>query len=103
MASTAFPVRAICAIWVSVALAASAAANARDRNVPRQFQKIHPCPATGQPTGPCPGWIIDHRIPLCAGGADAIANLQWQARAEAIDKDDAERRLCRRKKYSFAY
>ena len=87
--------RAACA---AITVSVFCGADARDRNLPRQFQRLHHCPATGQPTGPCPGWIIDHRIPLCAGGADAIANLQWQPHAQALDKDDAERRLCRPRK-----
>lgn len=27
--------------------------------------------------GACPGWNIDHVVPLCRGGADAVWNLQW--------------------------
>ena len=29
--------------------------HARDRTVPRRFQRLHPCPATGKITGACPG------------------------------------------------
>ena len=28
------------------------------------FKREHPCPATHLPTGPCPGYIIDHVIAL---------------------------------------
>lgn len=41
------------------------------------FRKAHPCPITGQPTGACPGWSIDHVIPLASCGCDAVSNLQW--------------------------
>ena len=58
------------------------------------FKRAQPCPATGQPRGACPGWIIDHIVPLCGGGADAPANMQWQTVAEARIKDREERRTC---------
>jgi hypothetical protein len=44
--------------------------------------------------GACPGWIKDHIVPLCAGGANAPANLQWQTREAAKAKDRTERRWC---------
>src|SRR4051794_21476180 len=28
------------------------------------FKKSHPCPATGQTHGSCPGYVIDHVVPL---------------------------------------
>jgi hypothetical protein len=60
-------------------LAGSAGAKEhRSRWVPQAFQRSHPCPSTGRKTGACPGWIKDHIIPLCAGGPDTVANLQWQ-------------------------
>jgi hypothetical protein len=41
------------------------------------FVRMHPCPATGQVTGACPGWAVDHIIPLASCGCDAPANMQW--------------------------
>ena len=41
------------------------------------FKKFHPCPATGNSLGACPGYVMDHVIPLACGGADAVYNLQW--------------------------
>lgn len=41
------------------------------------FAKRHPCPVTGLPVRSCPGWAIDHVIPLASGGCDAVSNLQW--------------------------
>jgi hypothetical protein len=60
------------------------------------FVRMHPCPATGAPSGPCPGYVVDHVEPLCAGGADAPANMQWQERDAALEKDREERAICRR-------
>lgn len=49
----------------------------RRADVLRAFRGHHPCPATGQKRGACPGWNIDHVIPLACGGCDAVSNLQW--------------------------
>lgn len=59
------------------------------------FKRQQPCPATGQPRGPCPGWIVDHVVPLCANGADAPSNMQWQTVADAKAKDRDEVKQCR--------
>jgi hypothetical protein len=59
------------------------------------FVVRHPCPSTGMPTGSCPGWIVDHIIPLCAGGPDKRTNMQWQTVVDAKAKDVDERKLCK--------
>jgi hypothetical protein len=56
----------------------------------REFQCLHPCPATGEPTGACAGYVVDHIIPLKRGGLDAPSNMQWQTIAEAKAKDRVE-------------
>ena len=53
----------------------------------REFQRLHPCPATGKPTGACAGYVVDHIIPLKRGGLDTPSNMQWQAIANAKAKD----------------
>lgn len=58
------------------------------------FKHSHPCPATGKSRSACPGWVIDHVVPLCAGGADAPSNMQWQTIAAGKAKDRDERREC---------
>lgn len=67
----------------------------RSHSAVAEFKRQQPCPATGQPKGSCPGWIVDHVIPLCAGGADHPHNMQWQIVADAKIKDREERRMCR--------
>ena len=52
-------------------------ATQRSPQVLAAFRNAYPCPATKQSTGACPGWAIDHVIPLACGGADAVYNLQW--------------------------
>lgn len=60
------------------------------------FKRAHPCPATHQSRGRCPGYVIDHVRPLCAGGPDQPANMQWQTVAAGKAKDKIERRECRK-------
>lgn len=68
---------------------------ARDRIKRTEFVREHPCPSTGKTHGACPGWVVDHVIPLCAGGADDPNNMQWQEKKESLEKDKDERRECR--------
>ena len=70
----------------------------RSGEVPREFERQHPCPSTGATSGACPGYVRDHIVPLCAGGADATWNMQWQTTADARAKDVAERQACRRQR-----
>lgn len=62
----------------------------RSPAVRRQFMHLHPCPATGKKYGACPGYVVDHVIPLCKGGPDRVTNLQWQSIAAAKAKDRVE-------------
>jgi hypothetical protein len=48
---------------------------ARSETAKHDFQKAHPCPATGKASGPCPGYVIDHVVPLKRGGADMPSNI----------------------------
>jgi len=45
----------------------------------RAFQARNLCPATGLATGPCPGYIVDHIVPLWRGGSDNPGHMQWQS------------------------
>jgi len=62
------------------------------------FKRAHPCPANGKKSGACPGYVIDHVVPLCAGGPDHPGNMQWQTIAAAKAKDRIERQQCRHSK-----
>ncbi len=62
-----------------------------------EFQRLSPCPSTGKPRGPCPGYQIDHREALICGGRDELANLQWLPVAEHREKTRVEVKLCRRR------
>ncbi len=41
------------------------------------FRKLYKCPSTKSYEGKCPGWSIDHVIPLSCNGVDDIYNIQW--------------------------
>lgn len=68
----------------------------RSGSAKSEFQRANPCPANGRNHGPCGGYVIDHKVPLCAGGADDPSNMQWQTTKEAKVKDRAERVQCHR-------
>jgi hypothetical protein len=69
----------------------------RDVHQRALFIKAHPCPANGKTRGSCPGYVVDHIKPLCAGGPDRPSNMQWQTVAEAKKKDRVERQMCSKK------
>lgn len=49
----------------------------RSRKVLRDYTRVFPCPANLKPTASCPGWALNHYIPLASGGCDSAANLNW--------------------------
>lgn len=80
-----------------VVWAVAFSALAREPAQRADFVRQNPCPVTGsaKPHHSCPGWVVDHIIPLCAGGADAPNNMQWQELAPSKEKDKEEWRTCR--------
>lgn len=49
----------------------------RRADVRAAFKRIHPCPSTHKATGACPGWAMDHTIPLACFGEDSVSNMAW--------------------------
>jgi hypothetical protein len=43
---------------------------------------------------PVRGWVRDHVVPLCLGGADTAENIQYQKPRPAAEKDERERQAC---------
>lgn len=80
-----------------ICLFAYGVGEARDPAQRAMFVRQHPCPVTGSAKHyhSCPGWVVDHVVPLCAGGADAPGNMQWQELAPSKVKDKEEWRTCR--------
>jgi hypothetical protein len=70
-------------------------ASKRDQAQRAAFQRVNPCPSTGKARGGCPGYVVDHVRPLCAGGRDHASNMQWQTVADAKAKDRLEQAECR--------
>lgn len=50
---------------------------ARSQTALTEFRRVHHCPSTGLKLGRCPGWAINHVIPLACGGCDIVSNMQW--------------------------
>jgi len=75
--------------------AGSGGAGERSAAAVREFKRASPCPVTGKAIGACPGWVVDHVVPLCIGGADKPVNMQWQTVPGAKSKDRDEWRACR--------
>ena len=70
----------------------------RSFSVKYAFRKLHPCPVNSDLYGACPGWSIDHVIPLVCGGCDSVYNMQWlpneiKSCAGTICKDRWERKI----------
>ena len=84
----------VAAVVVSLVALLTPAVESRDPAQVALFRKTHACPSTGKFTGACPGWVVDHRYPLCAGGKDEPANMAWQDKTASFDKDRIERELC---------
>lgn len=62
------------------------------------FKKRWACPVTRAHIGACPGWAVDHIVPLACGGADAVWNMQWlpdqiKSASGEFSKDHFERRI----------
>ena len=79
---------------------ATQAAFARPRSYPAkaEFKRQNPCPETGRSRGRCPGWEIDHVVPLKCNGDDLPDNMQWLTVADHKEKTRREARLCLRNK-----
>ena len=68
----------------------------RDMSQVRAFRNENPCPATGLKRGACPGYQVDHTVPLCGGGPDKVANMYWLSIADHKFKTFIDLRECRK-------
>lgn len=59
----------------------------RDATMRKLFLANNPCPSTGKNKGACPGYVVDHIVPIKRGGGDNPYNMQWQNVQDAKDKD----------------
>lgn len=78
-----------------IALFLCSTSQARDSAKAAEFRRHNPCPKTHKIQTSCLGYVVDHVIPLCAGGADDPKNMQWQTLKASYAKDTRERAYCR--------
>lgn len=78
----------------SIASGTGEAKSVRDPEVRRAFMKLHPCPSTGKTKGACPGWQVDHIIPLCFYGVDATWNMGWKTVRDHREKTKLDVKVC---------
>lgn len=83
---------------LALLLTATSWATDRSRAARAEFQRSHPCPSTGATRGACPGFQVDHRIALCAGGIDATSNMQWLSIEDHKRKTQRDVLECRRER-----
>jgi hypothetical protein len=84
--------------WVFVqcfVVASAVLAGPRSPAVRAEFQRLNPCPATGERSGACKGWEIDHVRALVCGGFDELGNLQWLSVADHRVKTRADVAMCK--------
>ncbi len=81
--------------WVLLLPLLAHAAQPRSYAAKAEFKRLAPCPSTGLRRGTCPGWEVDHVQPLCSGGPDTAANMQWLSLADHRDKTRHDVRVCR--------
>lgn len=84
-------------LLLSLLLAISFSSTARDAKQVRAFRGVAKCPVTNSIQRKCPGFIVDHIVPLACGGLDHYSNMQYQTIADAKAKDKIERRGCKRR------
>jgi hypothetical protein len=60
----------------------------------RAFKKLNACPSTGKNIGTCPGYQVEHTLPLCSCGPDKVSNMTWMATAEHKIKTKADVKHC---------
>ena len=89
------PVAACCAVSLSMLTLDTDARQLRSSSAKAAFKASQPCPANGNSSRPCPGYAIDHVVPLVCGGADSPVNMQWQTIAAAREKDKWETLGCK--------
>lgn len=88
-------IAALLAALLAVSPAPTFAKQPRSSVERHAFVKEVACPTTSKPRLPCPGYHIDHVIPLCAGGQDHRSNMQWLTTEEHMAKTRTDVKSCR--------
>jgi hypothetical protein len=69
---------------------------ARSYQAKKDFSEANHCPSTNKASMSCKGYVIDHKVPLCANGSDSADNMQWSLKNNSYTKDAEERFICRK-------
>lgn len=94
------------ALGSTTLLTVSAPADADDSratSVMQAFRQGHPCPATGSLRGKCPGYVVDHVEPLCAGSSETADGLQWQTLSQVTAKNGWDQQYCEFRRARLAF
>lgn len=83
-------------VFVILILLTLNAEAARSYQAKKDFANAHHCPSTNKASMSCRGYVIDHKVPLCANGADTSDNMQWSVKKDSYTKDGEERFICRK-------
>ena len=86
------------ALTIALAWLPAEAKQPRSYAAKAEFKRMNPCPANGERRGKCPGFDIDHAIPLKCGGSDHPKNMQWLSVDDHKAKTRNEAKLCRTSK-----
>ena len=71
----------------------------RDPKQEYAFKNANVCPSTGlYGDHPCPGYVVNHKYPLCLGGKDEAQNMEYQEIHASYRSDRLEREACAWKK-----
>lgn len=84
-------------MWATWTVAATERIPRSQKEV-RAFRAENPCPATNRRSGACPGFHVDHKHPLCAGGEDKSSNMHWLSIEDHRFKTLVDARECRKLK-----
>lgn len=84
-----------CLLLVITLLSFNAEA-ARSYQAKKDFAQANHCPSTNKATMSCKGYVIDHKVPLCADGEDTADNMQWSIKKDSYTKDSEERFICKK-------
>lgn len=107
--ATAVAAAILSVVMVSCGASAPAyAATARNPAIVKQFKEATVCPSTGHKATKgvassysCPGFVVDHGLPFCAGkyigrDLDQVYNMSYQKydKSNSLKKDADEKVLC---------
>ena len=87
--------------FLALSMPLSIASPPRSPTQRAEFQRLNPCPSTGDSRRSCPGYQIDHIIPLCFDGPDSTGNMQWLSVEAHKAKTRMDLKACRNESVSW--